>query len=326
VLRARICVRCGAACVSGKRFCKQCGHAFGADETAAEGEPSAIAQGEFPAQESIARILESDSANAPSQVLPGSSSNAEPGVGPDENFKRASQEKPNVFSAEEDSRPLFKFNGNEQEPPFLPPRQADFAALDPGVASSERDDLDDSDTGIFRSLQNSTVHQRRTLLLVLGAACTAALLGAVWVVASYYHGRHRPVQTTMQPASPVVATRPTADQPSKPAPEKAPETPLTPTKATPTRQEAGGHEVPAHHGAPKPDNANSYPTSTGSQRGNCTIDSNMFSRMLDQADRSREQGNYSDAARQYRSVLNCDTNNARARSGLELTLLDIQHQ
>jgi Flp pilus assembly protein TadD len=52
----------------------------------------------------------------------------------------------------------------------------------------------------------------------------------------------------------------------------------------------------------------------------------MLSRMLDQADRNRGQGNYSDAARQYRSVLNCDPNNSRAHSGLELTLVDIQHQ
>jgi hypothetical protein len=52
----------------------------------------------------------------------------------------------------------------------------------------------------------------------------------------------------------------------------------------------------------------------------------MLSKMLDQADRNRQQGNYPDAARQYRTVLDCDHNNARAHSGLELTLLAIQHQ
>jgi hypothetical protein len=48
--------------------------------------------------------------------------------------------------------------------------------------------------------------------------------------------------------------------------------------------------------------------------------------MLDQADRNREQGNYADAARQYRSVLACDPKNPRAFNGLEVTLTDIQHQ
>jgi hypothetical protein len=156
--------------------------------------------------------------------------------------------------------------------------------------------------------------------------CTAALLGAVWVVASYYHGRHHPDKIIMQPASPVAVTKVAADQPSKPAPQTAPETPITPTKAPPTRQEVGGHEAPAHHVAPKPHSGDSHPTSKGIQGGNCTLDSNMLSRMLDQADRNREHGNYSDASRQYRSVLSCDPNNARAHSGLELTLLDMQHQ
>ena len=322
----RFCVKCGTACVSGKRFCKQCGHAFGAAEPVAASEPSAIEQSESAAQESTARILESDHANTPSEVLPGPSSKAELGTVPDESFKRDSQERPNVFSAEDDSHSLFKISGDEHAPPSMRPLQVDFAALDPDVASSERNELDDSDAGMFRSFQNSTVRRRRTLLLVLGTVCAAALLGAVWVVTAYYHGRHRPAQIMTQPTSPVAVTRFSADQPSKPAPQTAPETPIATTKAAPTRQETGGHEVPAHHAAPKPDTANSYPTSTGSQRGNCTIDSNMLSRMLDQADRNREQGNYSDAARQYRSVLNCDPNNARAHSGLELTLLDIQHQ
>lgn len=323
----RFCVKCGTACVSGKRFCKQCGHAFDEAEPVAASEPSAIEQGESAAQESIARILQSDHANTPSEVLPDPSSKAEPGTDPDESFKRDSQERPNVFSAEDDTHSLFKISGDEHAPPSMRALQADFAALDPDVASSGRYELNDSDAGMFRSFQNSTpAPRRRTLLLVLGTVCVAALLGAVWVVTAYYHGRHRPAEIITQPTSPVAVTRFSADQPSKPAPQTAPETPITPTKPAPPRQEAGGHEVPAHRAAAKPDAANSYPTSTRSRGGNCTLDSNMLSRMLDQADRNREQGNYSDAARQYRSVLNCDPNNARAHNDLELTLLDIQHQ
>jgi len=60
--------------------------------------------------------------------------------------------------------------------------------------------------------------------------------------------------------------------------------------------------------------------------GNCDLDSHMLPKMLDQAERSREQGNYPAALRQFRAVLACDRNNARARSGLDLTELAVQHR
>ena len=322
----RFCVKCGAPYALGKRFCKQCGQVLDTAEPSAATDVSLIEQGESAARESAVRIMESDHANTPSEILSGSSSKGEPETDPDEDFKRASQETQNVSSDEEDFRPLFKFSGDEQEPPSLPPLQADSAARDQGNASSGRYEPDDSDAGMFQSFQNSTVRRPRALLLILGALCAASLLGAVWAVTTYYHAKHRAAQVVTQPTSPVGVTKSSADQPPKPAPQAAPETPTVPTKPAPPRQGVGGHEVPSHSSAPKPDTPNSDPASTRSQGGNCTLDSSMLSRMLDQADRNREQGNYSDAARQYRSVLNCDPNNSRALSGLDLTLLDIQHQ
>jgi hypothetical protein len=59
---------------------------------------------------------------------------------------------------------------------------------------------------------------------------------------------------------------------------------------------------------------------------NCDLDSNMLPKMLDQAERNRQQGNYPAALRQFRAVLACDRNNARARSGLDLTELAVQHR
>lgn len=47
----------------------------------------------------------------------------------------------------------------------LPLPQADFAALDPDVASSERYELGDSGAGIFRSLQNFTVRDAELFCL-----------------------------------------------------------------------------------------------------------------------------------------------------------------
>jgi uncharacterized OB-fold protein len=321
-----LCTQCGAAYAPGKRFCKQCGQVLGTAQPTAATNFSLVEQGESAAPESTVRIMESDHPSAPSEIPSEPSSKAEPEAGPNENFTCASQETQNVSLDEDDFRPQSKFSGDEQEPPSLPQFQDDFAAHDPDIASSGRYELDDSDAGLFRSLQNSTVRRPRTLLVILGAVCAVALLGAVWVVATYYHARHRPAQTVTHPTSPVAVAKPSTVQPSQPAPRAAPEIPTAPAKSAPPRQGAGGHEVPAHPQALKPDTADSYPAPTRSQGGNCTLDSSMLSRMLDQADRNRGQGNYSDAARQYRSVLNCDPNNSRAHSGLELTLVDIQHQ
>jgi hypothetical protein len=342
---ALLCSKCGAVIAAGKRFCKQCGHPLAMPAPIAAIDSHPIEQGESRARLSIIEALEPDRAStpplqpanrgqifsahidsAPLETLIAPPSQAQLGTGPDEDFKPATRETPNFPSEEEDFRPLFKFSGDEQEPLAVEPLQADIAAHDPDIAGSGRHDSGDRDAGMFRSFQDPEVLQRRTHLLVLGAVCAAVLLGAAWFAATYYHGKHRPAQIATQrtPPAPVVIS--SSDQTSKPGSQTAPETPIKPAKPASPRQEAGGNETPARQRAPKPDAANSHPTSQKKQRGNCALDSNMLPRMLDQADRNREQGHYSDAARQYRSVLNCDSNNARAHSGLELTLLDIQHQ
>jgi hypothetical protein len=147
-----------------------------------------IEQGESAARESTIEVLGPDHAttpplplavrgqtfsthidSAPSEILIGPLSRALPGTGPDEDFKPTSQETPDVSSYEKDSRPLFKFGEDEREPLAIPPLQADFAAHDPDIASSGRYELGDSDSEMFRSLQNPTVPRRRTLLLILGS-------------------------------------------------------------------------------------------------------------------------------------------------------------
>jgi hypothetical protein len=52
----------------------------------------------------------------------------------------------------------------------------------------------------------------------------------------------------------------------------------------------------------------------------CDLDPNLIPKALDQAEKSRDQGNYDAATRQFRSVLACEPDNARARSGLERVL------
>jgi hypothetical protein len=54
--------------------------------------------------------------------------------------------------------------------------------------------------------------------------------------------------------------------------------------------------------------------------GKCDLDANLIPKALDQAEKSRDQGNYAAAERQFRSVLACEPENARARGGLERVL------
>ena len=85
---------------------------------------------------------------------------------------------------------------------------------------------------------------------------------------------------------------------------------------------AGGHAEPIDQTVRKP-RADQPKAAAGA---NCDLDSNMLPKMLAQAERSREQGNYPAALRQFRAVLACDRNNARARSGLDLTELAMQNR
>jgi len=55
--------------------------------------------------------------------------------------------------------------------------------------------------------------------------------------------------------------------------------------------------------------------------GKCVLDPALISKALDQAERSRDQGKYDAAERQFRSVLACEPDNATARNGLERVLL-----
>jgi len=339
------CSKCGAVIVAGKRFCKQCGQALATPAPTAAIDSHPAEQGESTARESTIEVLEPDRAStpplqpatrgrtfstqtdsAPPETPKGPPSQVLLGTGPDEDFKLATEKAPNFPSEEEDFRPLFKFSGDEQEPFAVTPPQADFAVNDPEIASSGRHELGDSDAGMFRSFQEPAVPQRRKLLLVVSAVCAAALLGAAWFAAAYYHGKLGPAQIATQPTPPAAVVMSGSDQTANPVPQTVPETPIVTAKPAPPKLESGGLETPARHPAPKPNAENSHPALLRNHGGNCALDSNMLSRMLDQADRNRERGNYLDAVRQYRSVLNCDSNNARAHSGLELTLLDIQHQ
>jgi hypothetical protein len=138
-----------------------------------------------------------------------------------------------------------------------------------------------------------------------------------------------------EPVNPILpASAATEPEPAKPSPpaqagrkqkELALSNPRSPGAAKSQANKlkpAGGDAEPIDRKVRKPQ-AN-LPKAAAA--GNCDLDSNMLPKMLDQAERSREQGNYPAALRQFRAVLACDRNNARARSGLDLTELAVQHR
>ena len=108
------------------------------------------------------------------------------------------------------------------------------------------------------------------------------------------------------PASAAAATKPA--KPGKPAPKSRKGQSPAPGKA-------------ASRNAP----ASPAKQLKAAPAGNCDLDANLLPKMLDQAERNRQQGKYPAALRQFRAVLACDRNNARARSGLDLTELAMQH-
>jgi hypothetical protein len=138
-----------------------------------------------------------------------------------------------------------------------------------------------------------------------------------------------------EPANPVLpasaATQPVPAKPSPPAQAGRKQKELAPGNPNPSGtaksqasklRPAGGRAEPMDQTVRKP-RADQPKAAAGA---NCDLDSNMLPKMLGQAERSREQGNYPAALRQFRAVLACDRNNARARSGLDQTELAMQNR
>jgi hypothetical protein len=138
-----------------------------------------------------------------------------------------------------------------------------------------------------------------------------------------------------EPANPALpagaATQPEPAKPSPPAQAARKRKELALSSSNPSGaaksqanrlKPAGGRAEPVDQTVRKP-RADQPKAAAGA---NCDLDSNMLPKMLDQAERSREQGNYPAALRQFRAVLACDRNNARARSGLDQTELAMQHR
>ena len=282
--------------------------------------------------------------------LPGLPLQAASEVALSELLWRSSDEAPSRSSDEEALSQFIQRNGLENEA-SAPPRQAAvlaaetppagldqasqaFAvAVSPDVAESARSGLG---AFIARLRENP-----RMLLAYAGAAALLVVLVAILAVS--HKGSAKPAAVAEPPASSAVAPPPGTNaavaQPelAKAIPQTSPQTqvdrkqkelatsnpnpPDTAESPASKSRLAGGHARPMDEMVQKPQ-ANQPKVAAG----NCELDSNLLPKMLERAEKSREQGNYPAALRQFRAVLACDRNNARARSGLDLTQFAMQHR
>jgi len=237
-------------------------------------------------------------------------------------------EKTSRSSDEETLSEFIKQNGLEDKAPALV--QAAAVTVEPGKFSSATGQARvDSDAG------EASESRRISPRIFIGAGCGVAALLAIAALLVFSHNRQpKPAPVAVQQAAPAaVGATPTVQQPqtqpSTPPPvlaTAAPAAPAAPAKAAPTTQENRTQEETAHGKPAFSVAGKSRASANPALPAGCDLESSMIPKRLDQAERSRAQGDYAAARRQFRSVLACEPNNARAVSGVRQTELDMQHQ
>jgi hypothetical protein len=283
------------------------------------------------------------------QDLPGLPLQATPDGGLSEVLWRTGETTSNGSSDEEALSQLIKLHGLEVEPPAQSPipspepiapaapagpfgtdrgLRALPAAAEPdavGLGAVESDEFDPGD---------SVASRRAKPGVLIGAGCAVALVLVLIVVFAVSHkGAEKPAAVAAEPAASSTVPASSVSQPSPvQAASVAPATsavPAPPPKHSEVVQKDRKHDEAAQGNSSATDaaktqgNADKQAKAVG---GNCDLDSNLLPKMVEQAERSRADGNYPAALRQFRAVLACDPHNARARSGLDLTEFGMQHR
>ena len=169
--------------------------------------------------------------------------------------------------------------------------------------------------------------------LLIGAGCAAAILLVLIVVFAISHkGAAKPAAVAVETAASTTAPASSVSQPAQgQAASAVPQTSTVPASTTKPQKDRK-HEDAAQGNPSAADAAKAQGSQANQDKqpkpvgGNCELDSNLLPKMLEQAERSRADGNYPAALRQFRAVLACDSHNARARSGLDLTEFGMQHR
>jgi len=269
--------------------------------------------------------------------LPGLPVQAAPETGPSELLWRSPGDAPSRIADEEVVSQFIKLHGLEVEAPAPSPEPvaADTPPAHGGTDRGVRELPDTAGPDAMEPEQpapGSWIEGlRANPRLLIGGACAAAILLVIVVVAVFHKGEGKQAPGTAQTAVSTTATPSGAGpqiqaQAANPAAGTGAAAASTvPVKPGETARR-GKHEEAVQGDQPASDSAKAQANQAKAVGGNCELDSNLLPKMLDQAERSREEGHYPAALRQFRAVLACDPRNARARSGLELTQFGMQHQ
>lgn len=265
--------------------------------------------------------------------LPGLPMQAASEAGLCELLWRDARETPARSSDEEALSRFIQLNGLENEAP-APPQQPAVPSAEPQPTGPDRGSsaspvtMEPDAAGIAGSGSGGLVSRRRgNQRLILGSAVAAAILLAVALIFAVSHkGAGKPEALEKQPASSTPALQPSAGLPARPAAAtNAVSQPQHPKPSEPASN-SRKHAEPAQANPTAAEAVKTQANPPAVPAGHCDLDSNLLPKMLEQAERSREQGNYPSALRQFRAVLACEPGNARARSGLDLTELAVQHR
>ena len=166
--------------------------------------------------------------------------------------------------------------------------------------------------------------------MLIGAACAVLIVLVIVTVAVSHKRTAISAASIVQPASSTAAPLPSGGLPPQPQPTNL--APLTApgNRTEPAKRNVQTQNVQAQKDRSQGKSGQSDPTASDTTLsqlskqkatgGKCDLDANLIPKALDQAEKSRDQGNYDAAVRQFRSVLACEPDNPRARSGLERVL------
>jgi len=162
--------------------------------------------------------------------------------------------------------------------------------------------------------------------LMIAASCAVAIVVAFAIFAAVFF-KKAPSSTdiavqpgTTAPASVSNAGLSSQARPMDTGSDTASGTGAGAGKQSPQTQKDRGTEKASQRNPSASEPAASQVNKERAIGGKCDLDANVIPKALDQAEKSRDQGNYAAAERQFRSVLACEPDNARARSGLERAL------
>jgi hypothetical protein len=275
------------------------------------------------------------------QGLPGLQFQAAPSSTIHELLRPGSAIAPNRSSDEETISAFIQKNGLEIEAPPLV-QQPVTQLFVPASMTEKRPDADlpvhrKTRLELLDSVRRYAIGQR----VLIGGIGGAVLLLIVIALVAFLHPWtpipapvSTPVPTSSAPAT-VEQPKSTSGAGTQGSPSGANtqnSSPILPSSPQPSEAKRNSTEpLPKNHKqqvvpitpAAKPDRQQAQQKE---KTGSCFLESADVPKMLSQADNNRAAGHYEDALRQYDRVLACEPDNERARHGVDLTRLAMQHQ